>query len=190
MELKTIPEECITKLKQSFQNLLQLTLEVDSIALAYGFKVKKSNGDKAYIYLSCSKSGNPPPEKSDKQRNRVSEKTSKSFFNILLFTDCPFKITYKWNNVAKQYEFHSKKANLQHNHLLDIKSLTKKQKEDILSYMQLKELEEHSTPKILCGKGEAYPQGKEKDLSIKVNVSQGSYLLSKAKQKIWGPAFY
>lgn len=77
MEPKPISEDCIALLDRSFETSKDLLLEIDSICLEYGFKAKKTNGDENYVYLKCSKSGQPPIEQADKQTNRKSGKTSK-----------------------------------------------------------------------------------------------------------------
>ena len=79
---ESVPEACKAALDKSFETSTELLLELDSIALSYGFKIKKSNGDKNYIYLKCSKSGQPAPDKPNKSTNKKSDKTSKFFIPV------------------------------------------------------------------------------------------------------------
>lgn len=92
------------------------------------------------------------------------------------------------NHNTKKFELNKKGLDYTHNHELDEKSLTKKQKDELFSYMKVSELEKHHGPKMMLEKGESYIQGRINDSDFKIPVKQGSYLLSKAKKEIWGPA--
>ena len=101
--------------------------------------------------------------------------------------DCPFKISYIYDEKKEMYSFNSKKSHFTHNHKLDYKGLTNKDKEFVLDYMKQKELEGGLKPIELQEQAGAYLQGQKKDSSFSIQKSQSYYLQKKARSCIWGP---
>ena len=109
------------------KELIQLT----EIAIKNGFKLIKENGNKNHIYLYCHLAGKGREVVPDnlKKRNRKSKKTGKLFPFSTKLLDCPFRISYIQNEKTKVFEWNDKKNNLDHNHNLDFKGISKKQRQ-------------------------------------------------------------
>jgi len=183
------PEDCVAFLKQSFsiENAKDLLIALDNLVVSYKFKLFKMNGNKKYAYFQCFKSGNRDSSKNDeeKQRKKISQKTSKIFLFISHFLDCPFRISYIFNEEKQIYEFNETKSNFAHNHILDYNGLSKDAKNQVANFMEKKELEEHIKPTAMKKQSEAFLEGIEQ-AKVTIPAKQNFYLHSKIKQKIWG----
>ena len=105
-----------------------------------------------------------------------------------MFLDCKVVLVYKQDDVSGVYEFQENRSCFDHNHCLDYKGLSKKDKSTVLEYMEKTEFKDHSKVKDITNKSEAFIQGKNSDLKIKIPRNQSAYLLKKTKEKIWGPS--
>lgn len=73
-----VPQDFIDKLRaQNFKTADEVLLEVEHIAVSFGFQTCKGNGDTIYIYLLCNRHGLPPPQRADKKKNKTSKKIGK-----------------------------------------------------------------------------------------------------------------
>jgi len=71
---ESVLPEYITKFKKEFDQLKDLLIEVDEIAVSSGFQVTKLNGSEKYVYLVCKRRGQPIPFHGEKKRDKKSNK--------------------------------------------------------------------------------------------------------------------